>query len=122
MKNPLRAQTGSALFTYEQYSTFLAQIEAILNSRPLILESTDPNEPSALTPGHFLIGGPTTALPNPDLTRVPANRLKYWELVKQQSQKFWKKWSSAYLNTLQQRAKWRVQKEGFKRGDSHSQK
>lgn len=117
VKNPLKAETGNALFTYEQYSTFLAQIEAILNSRPLIIESTDPNEPSVLTPGHFLIGGPTTALPNPDITQVPASRLKYWELVKQKSQKFWKKWSCAYLNTLQQRSKWRLQKEGFKKGD-----
>lgn len=71
VENPLKAQSGNALFPYKQYYTFLAQIEAILNSRPLILKSIDPNEPSALTPGHFL--------PNADLTQVPANRLKYWD-------------------------------------------
>ena len=105
------------ILTYEQYSTPLTQVEAILNSRPLILESTDPNEPNALTPGHFLIGGPTTALPNPDLTQIPVDGLKYWELVKQNTQSSWKRWSTAYLNTLQQRSKGRVQKEGIKKGD-----
>ena len=81
-----------------------------MNSRPLISESSDPGEARALTPGHFLIGGPITSLPNPDLTQVPANRLKYWELVTQRMQNFWKRWSEEYLNTLQQRTKWKKEK------------
>ena len=37
--------------------------------------------------------------------------------MKQKSQKFWKKWSCAYLITFQQRFKWRLQGEGSKKGD-----
>ena len=70
VKNPLNSDVGGLTFTYEQYATLLAQIEAILTSRPLFLESTDPNEIGASTPGHFLIGGPFTALPNQDLTQM----------------------------------------------------
>jgi len=77
VRNPLEVVIGDSILPYEQYSTLLAQIEAILNSRPLILESTYPNEPNVLTPAHFLIGGPITALPNPDLTQISVNRLKY---------------------------------------------
>ena len=65
------------------------KIEACLNSRPLILESSDPNDPGALTPGHFIIGGPIAAVPNPDITNVPINRLKYWQLVSQKMQELW---------------------------------
>lgn len=84
---------GDILQTYEQYKTLLIMIEACLNSRPLCLESSDPNDTNALTPGHFLIGGPITGLLNIDLSNVPINRLKHWQLVTHQMQNFWKRWS-----------------------------
>lgn len=117
VKKYLETTLKGSKFTYEQYLTFLTQIEACLNSRPLYLESSDPNEPGALTPGHFLIGGPITALPNKDLADIPANRLKHWHLLEQKSQYFWKKWSRDYLNTLQQRSKWRQMKNNLKIDD-----
>ncbi len=94
---------GCFQYNYEQFLAFLTQIEACLNSRPLTLESNDPNEPSSLIPGHFLIGGPLTALPNPDLTQIPISHLKHWELVSKQVQDFWNRWRLEYLNDLQQR-------------------
>ncbi|XP_043494148.1 uncharacterized protein LOC122519050 [Polistes fuscatus] len=47
---------GDTLLTYEEASMLLAQIEAILNSRPLEPLSDDPEDTTALTPDHFLIG------------------------------------------------------------------
>jgi hypothetical protein len=117
VKKHLTVVIGETLFTYEQYETLLIKIEACLNSRPLILESSDPNDPGALTPGHFLIGGPLTAVPNPDITNVPINRLKYWELVTRKMQEFWSRWRNDYLNTLQQRSKWRQGKYEIKVND-----
>jgi len=35
------------------------------------------------------------------------NRLTRWQLVRQLTERFWKVWQSDYVNTLQQRAKWR---------------
>ena len=48
---------GSYHLTYEELSTLLCQIEATINSRPLLpLGAHDEDELEALSPGHFLIG------------------------------------------------------------------
>ncbi len=48
--------------TYEELSTTLTQIKCCLNSRPLV-PLDDDGGIEALTPGHFLIGKPISALP-----------------------------------------------------------
>ncbi|XP_060665465.1 uncharacterized protein LOC132797730 [Drosophila nasuta] len=49
-------QMANASLTESEVRAHLADVEAILNSRPLIPLSSDPNDGEALTPGHFLIG------------------------------------------------------------------
>ncbi|XP_076301703.1 uncharacterized protein LOC143219714 [Lasioglossum baleicum] len=86
-----------------------AAIEAILNSRPIIPISSDPNDLIALTPGHFLIGDSLTNLPECDLTEVAANRLSLWQHIQQVKQHFWKRWHTDYLHELHTRNKWHRQ-------------
>ncbi|XP_035217043.1 uncharacterized protein LOC118190445 [Stegodyphus dumicola] len=88
-----------------------------MNSRPLCAMSSDPNDFSALTPGHFLIGAPLLAIPESDLSDVKSSRLKRWSLVQQTVQHFWKRWCAEYLTTLQQRAKWFRASPNLKCGD-----
>ncbi|UYV63684.1 hypothetical protein LAZ67_2005298 [Cordylochernes scorpioides] len=80
MKYHLRRTMGSALLNFEELTTLLAQFEACLNSRPLCPLSEDPEDLQALTPGHFLIGGSLTALPDEDdiIAMSLPNR---WQLI-----------------------------------------
>lgn len=105
-KYHLKRIVGNTNLTFEQFSTVLTQIEAILNSRPLCALSNDPSDLSSLTPGHFLIGRSLTAYPERNIIEVPENRLKFWQLCTKLQQQFWKRWTTEYLNKLQNRPKW----------------
>lgn len=83
-------------------------MEAILNSRPLIALSSDPNDLTYLSPGHFFIGTLLISYPEPDLAHFKVNRLSRWQRIEQIHQHFWKRWSSEYLVQLQQRTKWQA--------------
>ncbi|XP_021966495.1 uncharacterized protein LOC110861676 [Folsomia candida] len=102
----LKRIMGSHRLTFEELTTAACQIEAILNSRPLTPESNNPEDLAALTPGHFLIGAPLTAVPEPNLLDLKINSLSRWQLIQQMIQAFWKRWSAEYLSRLQQRPKW----------------
>ncbi|XP_075162773.1 uncharacterized protein LOC142235404 [Haematobia irritans] len=56
VKHHLRRVIGEAKLTYEEMSTFLSQIESVLNSRPLRPVTIDHSE--LWTPRHFLVGRP----------------------------------------------------------------
>jgi hypothetical protein len=94
---------GLTKLYFEEMATVLAKIEAMLNSRPLVPESDDPEGMTALTPGHFLIGRPLTAIAEPVFADVRSTYLTRWQLIQQMSQHFWQRWSKEYLTTLQQR-------------------
>lgn len=105
-KHHFRRVVGDSLFTLEELNTFVIEIEGILNSRPIIPLSSDPNDLQALSPAHYLIGKPLTALPKGDLTSVPVNRLSTWQHISKVRQDFWARWNLEYLNELQMRSKW----------------
>ncbi|XP_015121522.1 uncharacterized protein LOC107044229 [Diachasma alloeum] len=93
-------------FTYEQLNTFLIEIEAILNSRPLCTLSADPNDPLAITPAHLLIDRPFNALPEKSFLSVPDNPFSTYNFITKAKQDFWNKWHKEYLHELQTRHKW----------------
>ncbi|XP_036145632.1 uncharacterized protein LOC118646569 [Monomorium pharaonis] len=105
-KHHMRRTLGETLFTFEEFNTFVIEIEGVLNSRPLTALSSDPNDCLALTPAHFLIETSLSDIPEVDLTDVPTNRLSIWKHIQKIKQNFWRRWSKEYLNELQQRTKW----------------
>jgi len=79
---------GAHKFTYEEITTVLCRIEAVLNSCPLTPASTDPHDLESLTPGHFLIGQPLLALP-PRTSEFPERSITdRWKLLDQCHQTF----------------------------------
>ncbi|GFX89419.1 integrase catalytic domain-containing protein [Trichonephila clavipes] len=65
IKYHLKRVIGNANLTFEEFSTLLTQVEAILNSRPLVSLDcdNDPDSLNILTPSHFLIGEVITSSP-----------------------------------------------------------
>ena len=100
---------GRIVLNFEELANIHLQIEQILNSRPLTPLSTDPNDVQVLTPGHFLVGSPLTALPssNENDTEVPG--LQRWRLIQLLLQRLWKRWTREYLLN-QIRTKWQHKK------------
>lgn len=77
-KYHLKRVIGSQILTYEELYTLINRIKVVLNSRPITSQSTDPNNLRALISGDFLIGCSLVAIPEPDLTDTPTNRLTRW--------------------------------------------
>lgn len=109
VKQHLRRVLGSHTLTFEEFSTLLCQIEACLNSRPIGPLHDDPDYCQPLTPGHFLIGTALNLPPQSSLMDLNPNRLARWQVIRQMTEQFWRLWHSDYVNTLQQRHKWRSQ-------------
>lgn len=56
VKKCLKTVLGTASLNFEELTTILTEVEAVLNSRPLSYVYNDADEPQPLTPAHFLVG------------------------------------------------------------------
>lgn len=96
-KTHMLRQIGNTSLLHEDLVTLLAQVEACMNSRPLLPMTEDISDLEALTPGHFLIGSSLQALAEPDLRDVKINRLNRFQFIQQKVQHFWDRWRTEYL-------------------------
>jgi len=106
VKTHLRRVISNYKLTFEEFSTILTQIEACLNSRPLVPLPHDDDGVEALTPGHFLIGRPLEALPDSAISYRKVSLLRRWHLCQSLLRQFWQRWSIEYINTLKCFNKW----------------
>lgn len=106
VKYHLRRVMGSQLLTYEEMNTLLVQIEAVLNSRPLCPLTEDPEDFTAITPAHFLIGEALVTIPEPSLIEKKVSHLSRWQLIRQTFESFWNHWQKDYLQRHQSIYKW----------------
>ena len=98
-------------------NTVVVQIEACLNSRPLLEQqshNTDGIQP--ITPAHLLIGKALKAYPEQELDPKTTCRGR-WILCQSIVQSFWKRWSQEYLTLLQRRNKWTKTQPNLAVGD-----
>ena len=99
-KAHIRKIGGPFKYTLEEFSTLLARIEACLNSHPISPQSDDPSDLSALTPGHFLTGGPVLAPLDPLTTETPISVVNRWQMLKIMHKDFCLRWKNEYVREL----------------------
>ena len=117
VKTHLRRVISHHKLTFEEFNTVLTQIEACLNSRPLVPIPHDDDGVEALTPGHFLIGRPLEALPDPAFSYRKISILRQWHLCQSLVRQFWKRWSLEYIRILQCFNKWHHPTRNIASGD-----
>lgn len=103
--------------THEVLCTFMAEVCAIVNARPLASVSSDPESPMILSPSALI-----TQKLNADVEPFENLSLKdmyksQWRHVQVLAEQFWKKWNSQYIQNLQTRPKWQQERPNMKPGD-----
>ena len=117
MKTHLRCMVSDVKLTFEEFTTVLTQVEAVLNSTPLVPMPCDDDGIEPPTPGHFLIGKLLESLPDPPTSYRPISLLRRWHLCQLLIRHFWKWWSTEYLSTLRRYTKWHYSTRNFRIGD-----
>lgn len=103
VKNCLRKTLGKNCFSFEQLTTILSEVEAVVNSRPLTYLSSDAADKEVLTPSHFLCGRRIVALSQTNDSSTFVNRsetLRWWKHKQRNVNDFWKRWQKDYLLAL----------------------
>ncbi|XP_041418746.1 uncharacterized protein LOC121393682 [Xenopus laevis] len=103
--------------SHEVLITLMAEVTAIVNSRPLTPVSSDPEDPQILTPATLLTQKfashpvPSGNFDGKDLYK------RQWRQVQSLAKVFWDRWRKQYLSTLQVRRKWQSDRPNINAGD-----
>ena len=115
-KMALRKAIGKKCVTMLQLQTFLAETEAVLNSRPLVYIGEELNDGTAITPAHFISLNTMTGLPqlgteeeskDPDYKETWSSKeilLHTWKKGQNILDSFWVTWRNDYLLNLRERS------------------
>ncbi|CAH8613476.1 unnamed protein product [Schistosoma rodhaini] len=111
----LSAVSGEQTMTYETLTTYLTEVERILNDRPLVPVYDDPEQLETLSPNNLLL------LRKPSLHQIEISlRERYsrqWLQAQLLATTFWRRWIKEYLPLLQTRAKWTQGRRDLRVGD-----
>lgn len=99
-------ETKAKDITIEVITTLMAEVCSIVNARPIVSVSSDPESPEILSPSALLTHKTESAddsFSNLDITDMYKAQ---WKRVQVMAEMFWNKWRREYLQTLQTRRKW----------------
>ena len=113
----LRSLLREQLISGETLRTLMAEIEGILNSRPLTPNSDNPTDLEPLTPNHLLLQRSNLNLPPGVFVKKDLYCRNRWRHVQYLTNVFWKRWLAEYLPSLQERQKWIKPRRNFAVGD-----
>jgi len=97
--------------------TLLAEAENMVNSRPLTIVSSDPDDPEAVTPNHFLIGTSGSAQRPGSFDDKDLSLRRQWRISQKMADHFWSRWLREYVPSLVRRSKWQDPAEPLKVDD-----
>ena len=99
--------------------TFLYEVMAIINGRPITLQNmNDPEAPTPLTPNHLLTFKSNVVVPPPGhFDREDIYSRKRWRCVQGITNEFWQRWKKEFVLTLQSRQKWHKTNRNVQVGD-----
>ncbi len=100
------AVVGSRRLTDEILSNMFRLVEQILNARPLFPAGADPNDLTALTPNHFLLGRSAISPSCIPLTDNGFNHRKRYVRAQSYANAVWSRWLKEYVPDLKKRTKW----------------
>ena len=101
----------------EALTTFMCEVEAIVNGRPITTVSDDHNDSEPLTPNHLLLLRSGADLPLGHFTKTDLYVRKRWRRVQYLVDQFWIRWVREYLPLLQIRSKWITPQRNFEVDD-----
>ena len=116
-KRALKAVAGKQCVNDETLLTFMAEVESLMNGRPLTHVSTDYRDEEALTPNHFLLGRRNPNLPPDVVSDKDLCSRRTWKHAQVMTQHFWKRWLREYVPALTERRKWRNEARNVREGD-----
>ncbi|XP_071100525.1 uncharacterized protein [Haliotis cracherodii] len=97
---------SSKNFTHEVLTTLMAEVCAIVNARPIVPISSDPESPGILTPSTLLTLKTEHVEEMVSDFQIKDLYKSQWRQVQSLADQFWGKWKNEYLHTLQRRHKW----------------
>ena len=112
VKRTLRKSIGKICLNSSQLETIVTEIEAILNTRPLVYVGAEIESGIALTPANFLTMNTNIAVPSLEpvededfSTQISTseNLVQIWQKGENYLRTFWKLWQNEYLLNLRER-------------------
>ena len=84
-------------FNDETLKNYMAEVEFIINSRPLTFVSLEAEDDEALTPNHLLLGSSSGLKP---INFQQADLRQRWHQTQTFAEQFWRRWVLEYMPNL----------------------
>ena len=117
VKRALRVITRDRAFTEDSLTTFLCEVESVINQRPITPTSDSIDDFDAIEPYHFLLGPPSPNLPPGNSNQLDMKYRAKWKNLESATNMFWHRWIKKCLPALGDRKKWRRKYRNLEIGD-----
>ena len=116
IKRTLKLTIGDNILTFSELQTVCFEVANLVNERPIGRHSTSPDDGTYLCPNDVLLGRSSPRIPSEPFKETSNLRHRF-EFVKRIINRFWKKWTTDYFQSLIVRKKWHTSARNVKEGD-----